>query len=69
MLIARQIPPEWQESPLLSEEFPDNIAVFGNRHFNWHLPPIVERLFGNSPRDYTDEEILTALHRETGKEW
>lgn len=69
MLIARQVPPEWQESPLLSDEFPENIAVFGNRHFNKHLPPLVERLFGGNPRDYTDTEILTALRWETGKEW
>ena len=32
---ARQIAPEWQESPLFYdfEIWPDNIAVFGNRHY------------------------------------
>lgn len=37
-VIAKQIPPEYQESPLfLGDEFwPDDVFVFGNRHFNAH---------------------------------
>ena len=33
-IYARQVPPEYQESPLwVCEEFPENVFVFGNRHF------------------------------------
>lgn len=37
-VIAKQVPPEFQESPLfLGDEFwPDDVFVFGNRHFNAH---------------------------------
>lgn len=40
-IYARQISPEYQESPLFIDEcFPDNIAVCGNRDFNEHIPDI-----------------------------
>ena len=33
-IYARQVPPEYQESPLqLCDEWPENVYVFGNRHF------------------------------------
>ena len=34
---AKQVPPEYQQSPLyLDEWWPENVFVFGNRHFNDH---------------------------------
>lgn len=36
-IIARQIPPEEQTSPLYIEEFPGNICVYGNKHYKEHL--------------------------------
>ncbi len=40
--IAKQIPPEWQQSPLFLDDFPDNIAVFGNRAYKSHIPETVQ---------------------------
>ncbi len=38
---AKQVPPEYQESPIYNEGcFPDNIAVCGNRDFNSYAPKI-----------------------------
>lgn len=44
---ARQIPPEHQESPLFlgDEFFPDDVAVFGNRNYNEHCPPVFDRVY------------------------
>ena len=44
MIYARQIPPEYQESPLYFNDlcFPQDIAVFGNRDFNEHIPGFFE---------------------------
>lgn len=46
MVYAKQIAPEYQESPLfLGKEFwPDGIAVCGNRHFKEHKPEVFERV-------------------------
>ena len=33
---AKQVPPEYQESPLFMGDWPENVFVFGNRHFNDH---------------------------------
>ena len=42
-IYCRQIAPEFQENSLFYDDcFPDNIAVFGNRDYNEHLPKIVE---------------------------
>lgn len=43
---ARQIAPEYQESPLFmgDEFFPDNIAVCGNRDYHSHKPEIFENV-------------------------
>lgn len=36
-IYAKQVPPEYQESPLyLFGEWPENVFVFGNRHYNQH---------------------------------
>ncbi len=45
-IYARQISPEYQESPLFLNEdcFPEDIAVFGNRNYNEHLPDVVRRV-------------------------
>ena len=42
---AKQVPPEFQESPLFIPEcFPENIAVCGNRDFISHKPEVFERV-------------------------
>lgn len=43
---ARQIVPEYQESPLFmgDEFFPDNIAVCGNRDYHSHKPELFENV-------------------------
>lgn len=43
---ARQIAPEYQESPLFMGEefFPDNIAVCGNRDYTSHKPKLFEKV-------------------------
>lgn len=61
MIYARQINPEYQESPLFfgDEFFPDNIAVFGNRDYKEHVPGVVERvrkeLDNGTLAEYLDE--------------
>ncbi len=35
-IYARQVPPEYQESPLYQGEWPENVHVFGNRHLEEH---------------------------------
>lgn len=43
---ARQIAPEYQESPIYFPEcFPDNITVCGNREFNEHKTELFERVY------------------------
>lgn len=55
MIIAKQVPPEWQESPLNRfDEFPEDVYVFGNRHYIDHTTEILN----NIPRlleDLADE--------------
>lgn len=44
-IYAKQVPPEYQESPLFIEGcFPDNIAVCGNRDYIVHLPELFEKV-------------------------
>lgn len=45
-LYAKQVPPEYQESPLFlgPEFFPDDIAVYGNRDYNEHIPDVFKRV-------------------------
>lgn len=35
-IYARQVPPEYQESPLFMGDWPENVFVFGNRYFKDH---------------------------------
>ena len=35
-IYAKQIPPEYQESPLVYGEWPENVATFGNRYYYEH---------------------------------
>lgn len=45
MIYARQIAPEYQESPLfLDGFFPDNIILTGNRHYNDHTTPEYDQI-------------------------
>ena len=43
-IIAKQIPPEYQESPLFlgAEFWPENVFVFGNRDYNQHADVLNE---------------------------
>jgi hypothetical protein len=42
-LYAKQVPPEHQESPLFhAGSWPENVFVFGNRHFNQHAERLEE---------------------------
>lgn len=50
-IIAKQVPPEWQESPLNRfDEFPEDVFVFGNRHYLDHTTDF----FNNIPRTLED---------------
>lgn len=46
MLYAKQIAPEYQESPLFlcDDLFPDNIILTGNRNYNSHTTPEFEQI-------------------------
>jgi hypothetical protein len=35
-IYAKQVPPEYQESPLFNYDWPENVFVFGNHHYNQH---------------------------------
>lgn len=42
-IYARQVPTEYQESPLqMCGEWPENVYVFGNRHYNEHTEGLQE---------------------------
>ena len=41
-IYAKQVPPEHQESPLFDNEWPENVYVFGNRHYNQHADRLEE---------------------------
>lgn len=43
-IYCKQVRPDWQESPLFRDEFPDNIAVFGNNRYKSHIPDDVARV-------------------------
>lgn len=46
-IYARQIAPEYQESPLFlgDDFFPDNIAVFGNEEYEEHCPDFIDNIW------------------------
>ena len=46
-IYARQVAPEYQESPLFMgpEMWPENITITGNRNFNAHETPLFEMVY------------------------
>ena len=59
MIIAKQVPPEYQESPLSNgEDFPEDIAVIGNPNFKEHIPP----LFARVRRALRCDELPSAIY-------
>ena len=52
-IYARQIAPEYQESPLFYGDFPDDIILTGNRNYKSHTIPVYERIL-----DCYDEAAL-----------
>ena len=59
-IYAKQVAPEWQESPLFMNEWPENVYIFGNRHYKDHGGEYIENL-KNVMYDAADE--LKALSR------
>lgn len=59
-IYAKQVPPEYQESPLFMDEWPENVYVFGNRYYKDHGGDNIENI-KNSMYDAADE--LKALFR------
>ena len=59
-IYAKQVTPEYQESPLFMEEWPENVYVFGNRHYKDHGGEYIENI-KNSMYDAAAE--LKALPR------
>lgn len=55
-IYARQISPEYQESPLfLFDEWPENLVLTGNRDFNSHTIPAFDKIaddFNNMAEDW-----------------
>lgn len=70
MVYAKQIAPEYQESPLFLDGcFPDDIILTGNRHFNSHTTPEYDKI-AKKP-EYTLAELLReyGFERPDGKPW
>ena len=83
-IYAKQVAPEFQESPLFFDEWPENVYIFGNRHYIDHGAEYIENI-KNSMYDAADElkrvirgaafgysliEILTdLLPAENGREY
>lgn len=60
MIIAKQVPPEYQESPLFSGEgFPEDIVVTGNRNYNEHIPALFARVKRALHSDELPSEIYS----------
>ena len=53
-IYAKQVAPEYQESPLFMEEWPENVYVFGNRHYKEHGGEYINNI-KNSMYDAADE--------------
>ena len=53
-IYAKQVPPEYQESPLFMGEWPENVYAFGNRHFRDRGGEYIEKI-ENSLYDAADE--------------
>lgn len=41
-IYAKRVPPEYQESPLFMDEWPENVFVFGNKNYTEHAEKIHE---------------------------
>lgn len=65
MIYARQINPEYQESPLFwgDESLPDDIAVFGNKNYHVHMPEVFERV----KEVFDNGELVEAIEDIQGK--
>lgn len=68
--IAKQVPPEYQESPLFADYFPEDIIVTGNDRMYSHNMNLLERV----PVEEIDaansaEDLAAALTRHTGETW
>lgn len=80
-IIAKQIPPEYQESPLFygAEFWPENVFVFGNRDFNQHAETVeaLKTALENIANVYDDmqhggawtDDLLYAIHCELPDEY
>lgn len=80
-IIARQVPPEYQESPLFygDEFWPENVFVFGNRDFNQHadtlndlktaLENIVEVFDDMQQGQGWTDDLAYAIHCELPEEY
>lgn len=64
-IYAKQVPPEYQESPLFCDDefFPDNIAVYGNRDFKPHFTGVFDEL---SERMMDAMEVWDDMQRGDG---
>lgn len=69
---AKQVPPEYQESPLfLFNDWPEDMAICGNRDFDSHCPEVFTRVY----KALQDGELCEALstfeaeYFNTGTEW
>lgn len=66
-IIAEQIPPEWQESPIDFANWFDmwpGVIIHGNRHYHSHTTPEFDAIYN---RFDGEKRILRALHLVTGK--
>lgn len=62
-IYAKQVPPEYQESPLFIEDWPENVFVFGNDRLRGHGAETIENI-KSAMYDAADE--LKALPRGYG---
>lgn len=66
-IIARQVPPEYQETPVNFSDWFDmwpGMIVHGNRHYRSHTTPVFDSIID---RFDGEKHILRALHLLTGK--
>lgn len=53
-IYAKQVPPEYQETPFYMDEQPENVYIFGNRHFRGLNADTIENI-ENNMYDAADE--------------
>ncbi len=67
MIYAKQVAPEYQESPLMIfDEWPNDLAVCGNRDYMEHCPEVFERVYNVL---YTGELAEILENRNGWKDW